>query len=122
MRRRRRRRPPRRGRRRAGSRGEACGSLLLHADELDLEDERRVRGDLVAHGARAVAEVRRDHELALAAFLHPGDALVPALDDAALAELEREALVAVLSRGVELAPVRERADVLHRDRVARLGL
>src|SRR4051794_8980410 len=52
--------------------------------------------------ALAVAEVRRDRQLAAAADLHPGDALVPAADDHAGAEPERERLAAVPG-GVELA-------------------
>ena len=52
----------------------------------------------------AVGEVGRDHELPAAADLHALDALVPARDDLAGAELEGERLAAV-PRGVELAPV-----------------
>src|SRR5688572_32148074 len=64
-------------------------------EELDLEDQGGVRRNDGREAARAVAEVGRDHELALAADLHAGDALVPALDDLAGAELEVERLVAV---------------------------
>src|SRR5688572_13967492 len=79
-------------------------SSLMSADfeELDLEHERRVRRDeAAARAARAVAEVRRDRELALAADLHAGDALVPTGDDLARADGERERLAAI-ERRVEL--------------------
>ncbi len=66
--------------------------------------------------------MRRDRELALAALLHAGDAVVPALDDASLAEVEREGLGAVFLRGVELLTVLERADVVDLHRVAGLRL
>src|SRR5262249_35490301 len=69
----------------------------------------------------AVAEFRRDDELALAADLHPGDALVPALDDLAGAEVELERLAAV-EAAVELLAVLERGGVVHRHAVALLGL
>src|SRR4051812_30952985 len=52
---------------------------LFSADleELDLEHERRVRGNRAREPARSVAELGRDRELALAADLHAYDALVP---------------------------------------------
>src|SRR5262245_36943144 len=70
--------------------------------ELDLEHQRRIRGnEPVLDVAAAVGERRRDHELALAADLHARHALLPALDHVAAAERERERLVAV-ARAVEL--------------------
>src|SRR5262245_59019520 len=76
-------------------------SSLLQVEELHLEQQRRVRRDHPAGAARAVAEVGRDQQRALAADLHAGHALVPALDDLALAEAERERAAAI-ERAVEL--------------------
>src|SRR4051812_35735296 len=70
----------------------------LDVEQLHFEDEGRVRRDHAAGAARAVAEARRDGELALAADLHAGDAFVPALDHVALAERKDEGLAAVLAR------------------------
>src|SRR5207244_256936 len=65
-------------------------TALLHVDQLDVEDQRGVGRDHARRAALAVAERGRDGELALAPHLHPGDALVPALDDVGRADLERE--------------------------------
>src|SRR5438445_327640 len=59
--------------------------------------------------------------VALAADLHPRDALIPSLDHAASSELERERLV-VFPRAVELLAVRECSHVVHLDRVTGLRL
>src|SRR4051794_24316702 len=77
-----------------------CGppALVLRLLEVHHEDERLVRADRAARALRAVAEVRRDHQQPAAADLHPGDALVPALDDLPLAERERERLAAAPAR------------------------
>src|SRR4051794_22653307 len=80
--------------------------------EVHHEDERLTRRDRGRRPGRAVAQVGRDDQLAAAAHAHAGDALVPALDHLAGAELERERLAAV-PRGVELLAGRPRgADVL----------
>ena len=63
------------------------------AQQLDGEDQRRVRRDLPGAALR-VAELRRDHQLALAADLHARDALVPALDHPARAQLKAERPIA----------------------------
>src|ERR1700710_1803275 len=55
---------------------------LVHGEQLDLEDQRGLAGDLGRLALVAVGEARGDGELALAADLHPHRALVPALDDA----------------------------------------
>src|SRR6185369_1068759 len=93
-------------------------SCLANLEELDFEQQRGVRRNDPAGAARAVAELGRDGELALAADLHAGHALVPALDDVALAEREHERLAAVLAR-VELAALRtvveQPAGVVHGD-------
>jgi hypothetical protein len=68
--------------------------------------------------ALAVTQMRRNGELAHAAFFHAGDALVPAADDLTGAQLEAERVVAVLAR-VELASVGEPAGVMHADLVTR---
>src|SRR6185503_14045386 len=68
-----------------------------------------------------VAQVRGDDQLALAAHLHGDDALVPALDDAALAHRELERGPAV-DRAVELRAALEPAGVVHAHGIAGLGL
>jgi hypothetical protein len=69
------------------------------AHQLRLEDEHAVGRD-GAHGAGAVRPVGLDGELALLARAHVQQALVPALDDLALADGEGEGLPAVVG-GVE---------------------
>src|SRR5690606_41712258 len=82
--------------------------------EVDDEDGGLAGLDGGARAGVAVGQVRRDDELAAAADLHAGDAHVPALDDAAAAELEVEGGAAVPGR-VELLAGRPRhADVVHR--------
>src|SRR5215472_13608631 len=78
----------------------AAGSAL-HVEQLDLEDQRRVGRDDAAGATRAVAELWRDDERALAADLHRGDPFVPAGDDLMLAERKLERLPAI-ERAVEL--------------------
>src|SRR5215212_3855706 len=93
---------------------------LADLRQVDDEDERLVRADRrLALGA--VGEVGRDDEQPAAALLHPGHALVPARDDLAGAQRERERLGPAVPGGVELLAGRPRvADVLDRDDVARL--
>ena len=73
-------------------------------DEVDDEDERLAAEEVAAGGA--VRQVRRDHEFAAAADLHAGDAVLPALDEAA--ERELDALAAVPGRVELLAGSRTR--------------
>src|SRR3954468_3171042 len=91
---------------------------LTNFEQLDFEEQRGIRRDDAAGAARAVAELGRDRQLALAADLHAGHAFVPAADHVPLAEREHERLAAVLAR-VELAAfraVREQpAGVVHGD-------
>src|SRR5262249_24496914 len=77
---------------------------VFHVEEFDLKDERGVGRDDAARALSAVAEMRRDGEFADAADLHRRDALIPALDNAAPAERERERLSPV-ARTVEFLPV-----------------
>ncbi len=83
-------------------------------------------GNVVPLSVAAVAEVRRDDESALAADLHAGHALVPALDDSAGAERKGERL-AVVHAAVELLALGlaavggQPAGVVDRDLVAGLG-
>src|SRR5256714_12038864 len=79
-------------------------SSLLDLEELDIEEQRRVGRNRAAGAALTVAQLRRDDQRALAANLHPGNALVPAADDLPAAQLERERLAVVL-RAVEFLPV-----------------
>src|SRR5258706_483721 len=70
--------------------------------ELDVEDERRVRGNHAACALCAIAKLRRDGERALSADSHAGYALVPPGNHLARAETERKRLVAITPT-VELA-------------------
>src|SRR6266496_1083848 len=94
---------------------------LLHAEQLDIEHQRGVGRDRPAGAARAVAEIGRDDEGALAADFHPGDALIPALDDLPRAQAEGEGLAAV-ERAVEFGALRtvivQPSGVMHADLVA----
>src|SRR5574341_227802 len=96
----------------------AC--LLSHPEELHFEYQRRVRRNDAARASGSVAHLRRNGELALAADFHPLHALVPALDDLALAEVEDERITAVLA-GVEFRAIGEPAGVMHGDFLAGRG-
>src|SRR4051812_1749118 len=88
---------------------------LLHAEQVDDEDQRFSGLDDAGRAAGAVAQVRRDGQLAAAAHAHALDTLVPAGDDLAAAEREGEGLAAVPG-GVELRAVGVRdAHVVHGD-------
>ena len=78
---------------------------LADLRQVDVEDERRVRRDRRRLALRAVREVGRDRQPPPAADLHPDQALVPALDDLALAERQLEGRLAALPGGVELLVV-----------------
>src|SRR4051794_37395540 len=82
------------------SAGFTSSSALLNAKQFDVEDQRRVGRDRARRAARTVAEIGRDRQGALAADLHAGDALVPALDHLVRPEAERERLAAI-DRAVE---------------------
>src|SRR5262245_9814250 len=70
-------------------------SALLNLQKFHLERQLGVGWDDIAGTLLAVGELRRDDQLPLAADLHAGDALVPALDDHALAERKAEGLAAI---------------------------
>src|SRR5215213_11962620 len=94
---------------------------LVDRHRVDHEHERLVRRNVGRIALGAVAELRRDHELAPSAFLDADEALVPAGDDLTRTELEREWRARV-PRRVELAPVREvHPHVVHDQGVALLG-
>jgi hypothetical protein len=59
---------------------------LLHTEEIDVEDQHGIRWVDAASAARAVAQVRRNDQRALAADMHGGETLVPALNHLTLAE------------------------------------
>src|SRR5690606_30400971 len=101
---------------------EPTGFRSADLDQVDDEDQGLPRLDHIAGAAVAVGQVRRDGELAAAADPHPQDALVPAGDDLADAELEAERL-APAPGGVELLPrgVRD-PDVVHGEAGAVHGL
>src|ERR1700712_3728558 len=86
-----------------------------HAEQVHDEDQRLVRTDHAAGAALAVGHRRRDRDLAPAADLHALDALVPALDDLALAEPELEGVATVPGRVELLAVLPGHADVVHVD-------
>src|SRR5438445_12773002 len=89
-------------------------------DEVDDEDERLARCDALV-ALFAVTEGRRNDELAPSTFFHPGDTLLPALDD--LTEREAHRLAPAVPRGVELRLCRPRdADVLNGHVGAGVGL
>src|SRR5580658_4085602 len=96
---------------------------LLHAEKIDVEDQRGSRRDDAAGAARAIAQVRRNDQRALAADMHGGDAFVPALDDLALADRERKRLVPV-ERAVEFLALfavdEQPASIVDRHRLAGL--
>src|SRR5206468_1978757 len=98
------------------------GSLTRagEADEFDVEVEFGVGGDGAATALFTVAEGRGDDECALLADGHAGDALVPALDDFALAEGEADGFAA-LAGVIEFLPILESADVVDPDDVTGLG-
>src|SRR6266550_4515953 len=88
-------------------------------EQLHLEDQRRARRNHIARAAVAVAEMRRDDELALATDAHRADAFVPAFDDAPLADRKHERLAAIHGR-IELLPALEPSCVVHADVVTGL--
>merc|ERR1719248_504739 len=61
----------------------------LAGEELHVEDKGGVGGDHGGVAARAVGVVGRASELGTLADRHLGDALIPALDDLAHADLEK---------------------------------
>src|SRR3954464_1623408 len=93
-------------------------AVSSHADEVDDEDQCRARLDDPTGTTIAVGLVRRDGQPAAAAYLHAGDALVPALDHHADAQPELQRVAAVPG-GVELlAAVVRDADVVRADQAA----
>ena len=95
------------------------GLCLENLEELDLEDERRLRRDHRRETALPVRVLVAERELGDFADLHRRDAERPALDHA-LADCEHERLVAIAG-GVELRPVNERARVVNGDACATGG-
>jgi len=65
---------------------------LADRDALDVEDQVRVRGNVRGSTTLAVRKSGGDGETTLATGCHASDTDVPALDDLANAELERERL------------------------------
>src|SRR6516162_10913141 len=96
--------------------GYQCRPSALHVEQLDVEDQRRVRRNDAAGAACAVAERGRNDQRALAADLHGGNALVPAGDHAVLADRKLERLIAI-DGGIEflalLAVLVEPAGIVH---------
>ena len=74
----------------------------------------------MAAAGRSVGQLRRDGQLPATADLHPGDAVLPALDQAAERKFDG---LATIPGGVELLPGGEfHAEVVHADRAAGLRL
>src|SRR5262249_32072457 len=92
-------------------------SALANGDELDVENESCIRGDLRRRASRSVGHLWWNRELAAAADAHTEEALVPSLDDLAFAESELERRAAI-ARAVELRPAEERARVVDGELVA----
>src|SRR5687768_11961848 len=91
----------------------AGSSPSVDAEEVDDEDEGLAAFDDSTGAGSAVAEVGRDRDATATADLHPGDPLVPALDDLTGTQTEVEGLAAIPGR-VELATVGPRdTDVVH---------
>ena len=86
----------------------------LEVEELNVEHQGGVGGDDGGVPASAVGVVRGAGQLGTLADGHLRDALVPALDDLAHADLEGE-LVAAVAGAVELVPVGKGAGVVHED-------
>lgn len=99
--------------------------MLANAEQLHVEDQRGVRGNIAPGAARAIAHLGRDHERALAADLHAGDTFVPAADHLPRAEIEVERLapvagaVELLAMAVGLGGVVQPAGVMDGDGLAR---
>src|SRR5439155_26894879 len=70
-------------------------TTLLHVEQLHIEYQGGVGRNRAAGAGRAIAQVGRNRELALAADAHALHALVPALDHLAAAELKLEWLAAI---------------------------
>src|SRR5262245_9982833 len=73
----------------------------FHVEQLDVEDQRRIRWDHTACAAGTIAERGWDDERALATNLHRGDTFVPACDDSLRPDWEFER-PAPVNRAVEL--------------------
>src|SRR5882672_8214074 len=84
------------------------------AEQLDFESERLVRRDGVARAFRAVGELGRDDEAALAADFHAAQAFFPAVHDFFLAEGELEGIL-FFAAAIELRAVGEPAGVVDDD-------
>ena len=85
-----------------------------------LSGEGGVGGDNAADSPVAVGKVGGDGQLALLTNLHSQEALVPAFDDMAGADFERERLAAVVAF-VKLVAIGEFARVVHVNFVAYPG-
>ena len=106
--------PPKRG----GGRGGALRGLL-DVEQLDLEEQRRVRRDDAAGAARAVAELAAGSSgVRMPPTFMPATPSSQPLMTWPRAELERERLAAIL-RAVELLAVGEPAGVVDGDRSGR---
>src|SRR5688500_7912896 len=97
-----------------------CYAVLLHIQQLDFENQRRIRRNHPAGAPRAIAELGRDDEQALASDLHAGHALVPALDHPAASQGKRERpaparAVELLSALVLRRRIMQPAGVVHLD-------
>lgn len=91
--------------------------FLTDSFEFDVENERAIRGYIVAHLATTIAHVGRYGDLPLAAHSHVLHAHVPALDHVAFAQLKlkrlaaraRVELLAVLFQSTRVVHVNELA-------------
>src|SRR5579863_5842988 len=108
--------PRRNSTRKPPSLPERSRASALHVEQFDVEDQGRVRRYDAAGAARAITELRRNDQSALAADFHRGDTFVPARNHLALSDRKLERIVAI-DRGVELlallAILVEPAGVMH---------
>ena len=86
--------------------------------QLNIEDERRIRRDDSAGTAAAVPQARRNAEHTLLSHLHVQECLIPALDDAADADLELERLATIIAR-IKLCTVEKVPSIMGLDLLAR---
>lgn len=94
-----------------------CGPWLPDLKQVNHEDQRLARLDDTAGATIAVGEVGGNEQLPATADLHTLHALVPALDDLADAQSERQRLTAVVGSVELLTGGVSDADIVHDHRV-----
>ena len=85
--------------------------LSSAAEDLNVEDEDGVRGDIRSSSLSSIAVVRGENEGSALTNLHGSDTLVPAGDDLALAKAERERTAS--SGRIELRAIQQSSGVVN---------